>query len=73
MVNTKKLVKFASKEYGVEVTFVERGGHLFAYLADGTCLNSASNRNRGYSTSGKSADRVEIFFKDDLRRVFRRK
>ena len=65
----RKLIKHAAKTYGLELHFVVRNGHSYAYVGD-VCLNSASNRNRGYSTSGKAASRFERFVKDDLRRVY---
>ena len=66
---TRKLIKHAAKSYGVNLTFeTTKKGHIFAYI-DGKCLNSASNRNRGYSLTGPAADRFEYFVKDDLRRV----
>ena len=65
----RKLIKFAAKVYGVELRFAERGGHIYGYIGD-VCLNSAANRNRGYSVSGKAKSRFEVFVKDDLRRVY---
>ena len=69
MTTTSKIIKFAAKTYGVELAFkTTKKGHVFAYI-DGVCLNTASNRNRGYSLTGPASDRFEYFVKDDLRRV----
>ena len=69
--NTKKLIKLAAKTYNAELSFTtDKSNHLWAYV-DGVCLNTATNRNRGYSQTGPGKDRFETFVKDDLRRYFR--
>jgi hypothetical protein len=69
--NFKKIAKDIAKNTGVNVTFkIDNNGHAWAFVGNAN-INVAVGRNRGYSCTGKAADRVRIFVKDDINRAIR--